>query len=131
VVGFKTDEFPAFYSRTSGLQVSVRLDAPPAIADFALTHWGMISRSAVLVANPVPEMDSIPRAEIEPIIERASREARDKKVHGQALSPFLLQRVNELSSKRSMRANLALLLNNARLAAEIAIALASLRNKRS
>ena len=131
VVGYKADEFPAFYSRTSGLQVSVRLDSPAAIADFAITHWGLALRSSILVANPVPEMDAIPRSEIEPIIERASREAREKKIHGQALSPFLLQRVNELSSKRSMRANLALLINNARLAADIAIAFASLRNKRS
>ena len=127
VVGYQTNEFPAFYSRTSGLDVSVRLDSPQAVAEFALTHWGMGLWTAVLVANPVPEFDAIPRTEIEPIIARASKEAQEKKIHGQALTPFLLQRVSDLTAKRSMRANLSLLLNNARLAAEIAVAMAALQ----
>ncbi len=127
VIGYQTDEFPAFYSRASGLDVSLRLDTPLAIAEFALTHWSMGLWSAVLVTNPVPEMDSIPRAEIEPIIAKASKEAQEKKLHGQALTPFLLQRVSDLTAKRSMRANLSLLLNNARLAAEIAVAISSLQ----
>jgi pseudouridine-5'-phosphate glycosidase len=131
VVGYKTSEFPAFYSRTSGLEVSIRLDTPLAIAEFAQTQWGMSLWTAVLVANPVPELDAIPRNEIEPIIARASKEAQDKKIHGQALSPFLLQRVSEMSAKRSMRANLALLLNNAQLAGEIAVALQTVKNKGS
>jgi pseudouridine-5'-phosphate glycosidase len=125
VVGYKTAELPAFYSRSSGLEVNLRLDSPREIAEFALTHWGMSLWTAVLVTNPVPEFDAIPRAEIEPIIARASKEALEKKIHGPALSPFLLQRVSELTSKRSMRANLALLLNNAQLAAEIAVAMSS------
>ncbi len=124
VIGYKTNEFPAFYSRTSGLDVSLRLDSPRAVADFAVIHWGLGLWTAVLVANPVPEMDAIPRSEIEPVIERASKEAQEKKVHGQALTPFLLQRVSELTAKRSMRANLSLLINNAQLAAETAVALA-------
>ena len=122
VIGYKTNEFPAFYSRTSGLDVSLRLDTPRAIAEFALTHWGMGLWTAVLVANPVPELDAIPKTEIEPVIARASKEAQDKKIHGQALTPFLLQRVSDLTAKRSMRANLSLLLNNAQLAGEIAVA---------
>ncbi len=129
VVGYQTEEFPAFFSRTSGLEVSLRLDTPQAIAEYALTHWGMGLWTAVLVANPVPELDSIPRTEIEPIIARASREAQDKKVHGQALTPFLLQRVSDMTAKRSMRANLSLLLNNARLAAEIAVAMSSQKER--
>ena len=125
VIGYKTGEFPAFYSRSSGLEVSLRLDTPQAVAEYTLTHWALGLWTAVLVTNPVPEMDSIPRTEIEPIIAKASKEAQDKKIHGQALTPFLLQRVSELTAKRSMRANLSLLLNNARLAAEIAAAMAS------
>ncbi len=123
VIGYQTEEFPGFYSRTSGLEVSLRIDSPHAIAEYALTHWGMGLWTAVLVANPVPDLDSIPRAEIEPIIARASKEAQDKKIHGQALTPFLLQRVSDMTAKRSMRANLSLLLNNARLAAEVAVAM--------
>ena len=127
VVGYKTNEFPAFYSRTSGLEVSVRLDTAQAIAEYALLHKDLQVRTAVLVVNPVPESDAIPQAEIEPIIEKASAEAREKKIRGQALTPFLLQRISDLTGKRSMRANLALLVNNARLAAEVAVAMAHLQ----
>ncbi len=125
VIGYKTTEFPAFYSRTSGLEVSLKLDSPREIADYALTHWSMGLWTTVLVTNPVPERDAIPRTEIEPVIARASKEAQDKKIHGQALTPFLLQRVSDMTAKRSMRTNLSLLLNNAQLAAEIAVAMST------
>lgn len=120
VIGYGTAEFPAFYSRESGLEVSVRLDTPKAIADFARAHWSTGMQSAVLVTNPVPGTDAIAQSEMEPIIERASREAQDKKIHGQQLTPFLLERISDLTKGRSMQANLSLLLNNARLAAQIA-----------
>lgn len=120
VVGYQTDEFPAFYSRESGLNVSVRLDSPKKIAEFAKTHWGLGLRSAVLVTNPVPEIESIPKSELEPLIAKASAEAMEKGIHGQSLTPFLLSRISELTGGKSLKANLALLLNNARLAAEIA-----------
>jgi pseudouridylate synthase len=120
VVGHGTDEFPAFYSRESGLDVSVRRDTPQEIVEFARAHWSTGLQSAILVVNPVPAMEAIPQSEMEPIIEQASREARDKKIHGQKLTPFLLQRISDLTKGRSMRANLSLLLNNARLAAQIA-----------
>ena len=120
VVGYGTDEFPAFYSRESGLDVSVRLDTPQQIVDFARAHWDAGLRSAVLVTNPVPETAAISKSEMEPYIEQANREAHAQGVHGKALTPFLLPRISELTGGKSMRANLALLLNNARLAAQIA-----------
>lgn len=120
VVGYQTDEFPAFYSRESGLNVSARLDSPKEIAEFAKAHWSMGLRSAVLVTNAVPETESIPKSEMEPIIAKASVEAMEKEIHGQALTPFLLGRISELTKGKSLKANLALLLNNARLAGEIA-----------
>jgi pseudouridylate synthase len=120
VVGYNTDEFPAFYSRHSGLDVSIRLDTTKEIVEFARAHWSTGMQSAVLVTNPVPGADAIPRAELDPIIEQASREAQDRKIHGQKLTPFLLDRISGLTKGRSMRANLSLLLNNARLAAQIA-----------
>jgi pseudouridylate synthase len=120
VVGYGTDEFPAFYSRDSGLDVSIRLDTTKDVVEFARAHWSTGMQSAVLVTNPVPGADTIPRAEMDPIIERASREAQDRKIHGQKLTPFLLDRISNLTAGRSMRANLSLLLNNARLAAQIA-----------
>ena len=120
VVGYQTDEFPAFYSRESGLKVSVRLDSPKEIAEFAKAHWNLGMKTGVLVTNPIPEAESIPKSEMEPIIARASVEAMEKEIHGQALTPFLLGRIAELTQGKSLKANLALLLNNARLAAKIA-----------
>jgi len=120
VVGYQTDEFPAFYSRESGLGVSARLDSPKEIADFAQAHWKLGMQSAILVTNPVPETQAISKLEMEPIILKASAEAVEQGIHGQALTPFLLSRISELTEGKSLRTNLALLLNNARLAALIA-----------
>jgi len=120
VVGYQTDEFPAFYSRESGLNVSVRLDSPKAITEFAEAHWNLGMHSAVLVTNPVPEAAAISQLELEPMIAQASAEAIQQGIHGQKLTPFLLSRISELSKGKSLHTNLALLLNNARLAAQIA-----------
>ncbi|MCJ7433270.1 MAG: pseudouridine-5'-phosphate glycosidase [Anaerolineales bacterium] len=125
VVGYQTDEFPAFYSRESGLDVSVRLNSPEEIAAFARAHWSAGARGAVLVTNPVPITDAIPRSEMEPIIVKASAESVAQNIYGQALTPFLLKRISELTHGKSLRTNLSLLLNNARLAAQIARAMAT------
>lgn len=124
VVGYQTDEFPAFYAIGSKLPVSLRLDTPEAIVDFALTHWGLGLSSAVLVVQPVPREEAIPFYEVEGWIEKATQEALQQNVHGQALTPYLLKRVDELSGGRALRANLALLLNNAQLAGRLAQTLA-------
>ncbi len=120
VLGYGTDEFPAFFSRRSGFKTSARVESPQEVADFARAHWEIGMPSAILVCQPISEADEISREEIDPIEEQASREAQEKRISGQALTPFLLQRVNELTSGKSMRANLAFLLNNAHLAAQIA-----------
>jgi pseudouridine-5'-phosphate glycosidase len=130
VIGYGTDEFPAFYSRESGLGVSLQLNSPQEIVYFAKTHWSAGLQSAVLVVNPVPAANAIPKAEMDPVIERASREAKEKKVQGKELTPLLLKRVSELTKGESMKTNLALLLNNARLAAQIARAMRSFDKRR-
>jgi pseudouridylate synthase len=130
VVGYGTYEFPAFYSRHSGLDVSVRLNSPQDIVDFAQAHWSTGLQSAVLVTNPVPAGDAISRSEIEPHIAQANIEAHEKGIHGKALTPFLLQRISELTKGKSMRANISLLLNNARLAAQIATSLKRIERKK-
>jgi pseudouridylate synthase len=130
VIGYGTDDFPAFYSRKSGLGVTEALDNPQDVIAFAKAHWEAGLQSAVLVANPVPEGDAIPSKEMEPIIERANHEAREKEIHGKDLTPFLLERVAELTKGKSMKANLSLLLNNARLAARIAISLRASERRR-
>jgi pseudouridine-5'-phosphate glycosidase len=123
VLGYQTDAFPAFFSRESGLKVSVKVETVDEIVQLAQAHWGMGLKSAILVTNPVPAGDEIPKATMDPWIATASLEAVKKEVHGQELTPFLLQRINELSGGRSLRTNLALLLNNARLGAQIAKAM--------
>ena len=131
VLGYNTDIFPAFFSRDSGLKVSAKVESPQEVASFARTHWDIGMRSAVLVCQPLSEQEEISRAEIDPVEETASKEALAKKISGQELTPFLLKRVNELTSGRSMRANLTLLLNNAHLAAQIAKSMPAPRKVRS
>lgn len=125
VIGYGTDELPAFYSRDSGLKVSLRLDSAESVAGFWTSHRSLGMHAAVLVANPIPGTNAIARSEMEPIIARASQEAQQRNIRGQALTPFLLDRVAEFTAGRSLEANEALLLNNARLAAQIAMALAT------
>lgn len=120
VVGYGTEEFPAFFSRESGLEISANVDTPEDLIEFAKAHWNTGLQSAVLVANPIPANAAIAKSKMDPIIKRASQEAQEEGIHGKAVTPFLLQRINELTDGESMRANLALLLNNARLAARIA-----------
>jgi pseudouridine-5'-phosphate glycosidase len=120
VVGYGTDEFPAFFSRKSGSNVSVRLNSPEEIVAFAKAHWDLGLKSAVLVTNPIPEKHSLDDGFINPIITQASQDAQNRGIHGQALTPFLLARINELSGGRSLKSNLVLLHNNATLAAKIA-----------
>ena len=131
VVGYQTESFPAFYSRESGLKVSVKLETPDEIVKLAQAHWEMGMKSAILVTQPVPGGDALPKAEMERWIDQASAEAIEKKKHGQELTPFLLQRINELSGGRSLQANLSLLLNNARLAAQIAKSMALMQRRRN
>jgi pseudouridine-5'-phosphate glycosidase len=124
VVGYQTDAFPAFFSRDSGLKVSVNLGTPDEIVKLAQAHWDIGMRSAILVTQPVSQGDDLPKSDVDKWNEQAHKDAAAKKIHGQDLTPFLLQRINELSGGRSLRTNLSLLLNNARLAAQIAKSMA-------
>ena len=131
VVGYRTDNFPAFYSRESGLKVSVKLDTPDEIVQLAQAHWQMGMRSAILVTNPVPAEDAIPKAEMDNFIAQASQEAIQKGKRGQELTPFLLQRISELTRGRSLNTNISLLLNNARLAAQIAKSMTLMQRRKN
>jgi pseudouridine-5'-phosphate glycosidase len=129
VIGYGTDEFPAFYSRQSGLPVSARFDTPKEIVEFAQTHWGLGMKSAILVCLPLSPEEEIPHDKIIGTIQQARREAHERGIHGQPLTPFLLVRLAELTGGESLRANLKLLLNNARLAAAIANAFSATNQK--
>ncbi len=124
VIGYGTDDFPAFYSRSSGLPVDVRCDSPADVADIWRAKQAMGLPGGLLVAVPVPAHDEIPAAEIEPTIAQAIAEATHQQLRSAEVTPFLLRRIAELSSERSLIANLSLLKNNAQVAAEIALVLA-------
>lgn len=125
VLGFGTDEFPAFYSRTSGIAVPVRVDDAQTAAAIVTAARGQ--GSGVLIANPIPEAAEIRREQIEPVILDAVAEAERRGVAGKDLTPFLLARIVERTGGRSLEANIALVLNNARLAARVAVAETALK----
>lgn len=131
VIGYGTDEFPAFYSRKSGLPVSVRLDSPLEIVEFAKAHWELGMKSGLLVCQPLSIEEEIPYEKLENAILQARNEARDQGIRGQPLTPFLLSRLEELSAGASLKANLALLLNNGRLAAQIAVTLSKAERQKA
>ncbi|MBM2849591.1 MAG: hypothetical protein HW418_2533, partial [Anaerolineales bacterium] len=121
VVGYGTDEFPAFYSRESGLKLDARADSPAEAAAIARAMWDMGFGGGMLVCVPCPAEAARPREEMEGVISTALREAEAQGIRGKAVTPFLLARVSELTHGESKAANLALLENNARVAAEIAV----------
>ena len=125
VIGYGTDEFPAFYSRSSGLPVDVCCDTPEEIAAIAQARDALELPGGILVAVPIPTEDELPSSEAETAIGRALVEAEAQGITGKAVTPFLLARVSELTGETSLRANVALLLNNARVAAAIAVAIST------
>ncbi|AYM62646.1 pseudouridine-5'-phosphate glycosidase [Agrobacterium fabrum] len=123
VVTFGSEEFPAFWSRSSGLVSPLSLNSPAAIANFQATREQLGIDGGMLVANPVPEEDEIPREEMEIYINRAISHAERDDVSGKAVTPYLLGDILRLTDGRSLETNIALVRNNAQLAAEIAVAL--------
>lgn len=124
VVTYGATEFPAFWSRSSGLQSPLVLDSPAAIANFQRVRNQLGLEGGLLIANPVPEEDEIPREEMEIYIGRALANAEREEVTGKAVTPFLLDAIFHLTHGRSLKTNIALVQNNARLAAAIAVAMA-------
>jgi len=120
VVGFGTDEFPAFYSRLSGFKVPMRCDSAEEVASLMKAKWAMKLRGGVVVANPIPPEAEILASEIAPTIEKAIAEAARQSIAGKNLTPFLLKHLADVTGGRSLAANIALVENNARLAAQIA-----------
>ncbi len=122
-IGYRTDEFPAFWSRGSGLPAPMRLDSPQELARFIGTQRALGITSGTLVANPVPEADEIPAAEMTHYIETAIHECNAAGIAGKAVTPWLLDRILHLTGGRSLTTNIALVKNNARLGAALATAL--------
>jgi pseudouridine-5'-phosphate glycosidase len=121
VVGYQCDKLPAFFARTSAFDVACRLDTAGEIARAMLAQWQLGMDSGMVVANPIPEAFALPPQVIDQAIEQALRESGERAIKGQALTPFLLEQVNALTGGDSLAANIELVLNNARLAAAIAV----------
>ncbi len=122
VVTFGADEFPSFYSRSSGHGSPMRLDTVEELAALMAAKWSLGLKGAVSIANPVPVEDEIPAGEIAALIDQALGECDDRGVTGKDITPFLLGRIVELSAGRSLETNIALVRSNARLGAALAVA---------
>lgn len=120
VIGFGTDEFPAFFSRHSGFAAPMRADTPAELAAIMRTKWDLGIRGGLDIANPIPEADEIPAEEIDTIIDQALRDMDAKGIKGKEATPYLLGRIVEITAGESLRANIALVKNNARLGAAVA-----------
>ncbi|RJL20098.1 pseudouridine-5'-phosphate glycosidase [Paracoccus siganidrum] len=123
VIAYGQDELPAFWSRDSGIAAPLRMDSPAQIAAAAAMRARLGVSGGQLVANPIPPEAEIPRAEITPVIEQALAEAEAQGIAAKSVTPFLLQRIFQLTGGRSLESNIALVLNNARLAAAISVAM--------
>ena len=128
VLAYGTDEFPAFFSRRSGFAAPARVDSPEQVAAVMAAKWGLGIDGGISVVNPVPEADEIPAERIDTIIEQALADLVEGGVSGKAATPFLLGRIVELTGGASLRTNIALVENNARLGARVAAAYAARRS---
>jgi pseudouridine-5'-phosphate glycosidase len=129
VIGYQTAEFPAFYSRSSGIPLTLALNTTSDIAAFIHEKRRMNLVGGTIIANPIPAQYEITREKIEPAIEQAIDAAMLAGVGGKELTPFLLKQMNQITAGQSQIANKQLVLNNARVAAQIAVDLAAIRKK--
>ena len=126
VLAYRTDDFPAFFSRISGHPAPIRVDTPEEVAAVMATKWELGIGGGLVLANPIPAADEIPADTIDRIIEQAIADLDTRGVHGKDATPFLLGRIVELTDGASLAANIALVKNNARLGAEVATAYATI-----
>lgn len=120
LIGYRTQTLPAFFCRTSPFSVSIRLDEPAEIARAMATKWQTGLGGGMVIANPIPAQYAVPEDKINAAIEQAVQESVEQGVHGKDSTPFLLARVAELTGGDSLNANIQLVFNNAKLAAQIA-----------
>ena len=123
VIGYQTEELPAFYTRHSGFKVDYRIDTPEELAAAFKAKIDCGLKGGMLVTNPIPEQFSMPKDIIDAAIDKAIREMDEAGIHGKQCTPFLLAKVKDLTGGDSLAANIQLVLNNARLAAQTAVAL--------
>ena len=120
VIGYQTDELPAFYCRKSGFGVDYRLDTPAEIASAIRVKEACGLKGGLLITNPIPEEYAMPEEKMNKCIDDAVRMANEQGIHGKQLTPFLLDKIKTLTEGKSLEANIKLVLNNAKLGAEVA-----------
>ena len=125
VLSYGTDEFPAFFSRSSGHRSPMRADTPAEVASFMRAKWDLGIAGGVSLVNPIRSEDEIPADEMDSVIAQAISDMDAAGIHGKEATPFLLGRIVEITGGASLRANIALVNNNARLGAEVAVAYAA------
>ena len=130
VLAYRTDEFPAFFSRSSGHEAPLRADSAREIADVMAAKWNLGIAGGIAVVNPIPSEDEIPATEINGIIDQAVADMLAEGIHGKEATPYLLGRIVEITGGASLTANIALVNNNARLGAKIANEYAALNQQR-
>lgn len=131
VLAYRTDRFPAFFSRCSGYPAPTRVDSPREVAEVMEAKWQLGIAGGLAVVNPIPVEDEIPREEIGNIVEQALSDMHHQGVHGNEATPFLLGRIVEITGGASLTANIALVKNNARLGARVAAEYATLSHRPS
>lgn len=129
VVGYGTSEFPAFYAQESGLALDARVDTPLEAAQLIAMHWALGLNSGIVICNPPPAASSLPRNQVESLIEAAVNSAEVAGIQGKAVTPYLLDHLAIASGGRTLQTNIALLINNAHVAAQIAVAHCSLMRR--
>lgn len=122
VLGYKTDEFPSFYSRKSGIKIP-KVNSVDEIASIFIQKIKHRIKGSILIANPIPIEDEIPFEEEEFFVKEAIKEARKNNISGKALTPFILSKLSEISQGKTLKANISLVMNNAKIASKIAISL--------
>jgi pseudouridine-5'-phosphate glycosidase len=127
VLGYQSDEFPAFFSRSSGFPAPMRVDSAREIAAVMQARWELNIAGGISIANPIPEDDEIPAAQIAGIIDQALTEMEKAGITGKEATPYLLGRIVELTNGDSLQTNIALVKNNARLGAQVATEYAALQ----
>jgi pseudouridine-5'-phosphate glycosidase len=129
VVGYRTAEFPSFFARESGFGVDFSLDTPEEVGTLMDTKWKLGLNGGMIIANPVPESDALDHKEIEAVILQALSEAKENNIAGKKVTPFLLDKVKQLTGGKSLQTNIALVKHNAQVAAQIAVAYQQAVNK--
>ena len=122
VIGYQTAEFPSFYTPSSGSMVQTRIDTPEDIARCMKIKWDLGLAGGLVIGNPVPPKDAMDESLIEGAITEALKEATEKEIEGKEVTPYLLERINQLTHGESLKSNIALVRNNASLGAKIALA---------